>query len=123
MTKDAPAVKTLLQSRPCWRKAQHGPVKPACGITARLQSACYNLPVACPAPAPHSRATQPVFLQAHTSTHHGRCSFWPNREVSEEQSLSITYPGHVPSLFVLHTITGWYGKDSTSLFRIKEAGQ
>lgn len=84
-------METHLQSRSCWRKAQCGPVKPASGITASLRSACYNLPAACPAPAPHSRATQPVFLQAHTSTptHHGHCSSWLNREVSEEQSLSM----------------------------------
>lgn len=116
-------MKTHLQPRSCWRKAQRGPVKPACGITASLQSACYNLPGACPAPAPHSRATQPVLLQAHTSTptHRGQCSFWPNRERSEEQSLSFLamFP-----LFFCPAYQKWMiWKDSASVPRIKEAGQ
>lgn len=52
MTKDVPGVKAHLQSWSCWRKAQYGPVKPACRTTTSFQSACYNLPIACPAPAP-----------------------------------------------------------------------
>lgn len=52
ITKYVPGVKPHLQTRSCCKKAQCGPVKPACRITTSFQSACYNLPVACPAPAP-----------------------------------------------------------------------
>lgn len=122
MTKDALGVKVRLQSGSCWRKAQCGPVKPACRITASFQSACYNLPAACPAPAPCSRATGPVCLEAHAcSTHCGQPRFCPNRELRNKLSpllILAMFPLFLPCIPTLDGI-----EKMTHLFPELEAQQ
>jgi len=76
----------------CWKKPkdapQCGPVKPACSITTSFQIACYNLPVACPAPAP--------CLRSHAAcVSLGTCFFhshplWPDQLLAQRGSKGRT---------------------------------